>query len=52
MFFYKTPMIGQNPIELKPQLDYLENGIDICCGLTNYFNSKGKYILVQVRQRI
>ena len=32
------------PHRIKTQLDYLENGIDICCGLTNYFNSKGKYI--------
>ena len=45
-------MIGQNPIEIKTQLDYLENGIDICCGLTNYFFNSKSIFLVQVRQRI
>ena len=29
---------------IEIQLDYLKNGIDICCGLTNYFNAKGDYI--------
>ena len=32
------------PFRIQTQLEYLENGIDICCGLTNYFSSSGKYI--------
>lgn len=32
------------PSRIKDQLFYLENGIDICCGLTKYHNSNGNFI--------
>jgi len=39
------------PNRIEIQVKYLENGVDICCGLTNYFNSKSQYIFTSKQKK-
>ena len=39
------------PNRIEDQLLYLKNGIDICCGLTNYYNSTEQFIF-NVKQKL